>query len=203
MRVLFMIGVMAVTASLSPAARPIASLDPIWSAVASGVGRMVTGPDPLNLDNWQPMKGTILVQVMDTGPRWSDGWTARRVDIVAEFSVEDSWYRVVVHDTLPQPHPLGEYAAWFAEECGQRWRPDPVPSISPGMALWGWAKVSKNGAVIAAKIPAYVLVMTRAPVRGVALEVATKHPNLAGVPNGYRHVMWPDVTSRCGAWGSS
>jgi len=191
MRVLFMIGVMAVTASLSPPATPIAVLDPIWSAVASGVGRMVTGPNPLNLDSWQPMQGTILVQVMDTGPRWSEGWTARRVDIVAEFSVEDSWYRVVVHDTLPQ-HPLGEHAAWFAEECGQGWRPeaggDPLPTIAPGMALWGWAKVSKNGAVIAAKIPAYVLVMTRAPVRGVALEVATENLNLAGVPNGYLHV---------------
>lgn len=66
--------------------------------------------------------------------------------------------------------------------------------MKPGIALWGWGTVKRDGQVIAAMAPVHAMVSSDdRPMPGIMLEVDTENKALKAEPDGYIHVMWPKV----------
>jgi hypothetical protein len=180
----------------------------VWSAAASGAAVQVVGADPRDFSHVRQASGWIVVQIAradagsrrrlaDAAGRAGTGTDRTRVD--AEVTVAGDVYRVVMTRLMPR-HPRGEHTAWVSIECGGRSPRDAgsaAPSIEPDVAWWGWADVRKNGRLIDAGVPTHVLVMSRPPLQGIALESGTDGRPLRGVLPGYLHVLWSDVRASC------
>jgi hypothetical protein len=184
-------------------AQPSAAAAPpttVWSAHASGPAVMVVGSNPFDLNSTQPTTGTIAV-ALTLAPIRGQG-TADGTDFRVTASVIARRTRYDVRLTgVMSRHPSGRPAVVLTDRCGKlAARSDdaePVPSVGPTLSLWGWVDVARAGVLLARRMPAHLLVMTHPPILGVALEVATGGRHLRGVPGGYLHVVWPDVTARC------
>jgi hypothetical protein len=170
------------------------------SASSNGDAMMVVGANPYDLRSTQAARGSIDVRVVDAGNRWSQLQNVDGVNVNAEFTSGPDSYRVVVAKAMPR-HPLGKYTTWFgvvynAEMHGKTGiGTTTLPKVTPEIALWGWAKVWRNGQLISAMAPAHVMVMSHDPLKGIALDIATEDKSLLGSPDGYLHVMWPTVGS--------
>jgi hypothetical protein len=170
------------------------------SAAASGDGTMVVGPNPYDLASTIPMNGSITVSVVDVGNRWSALQNVDEMNVVADFTAEGARYQVTIDRAMPR-HPLGAYTTWFGVVYDAAMHGDTdigtsaLPRVTPEIALWGWAEVTKDGALIAKSAPAHVMVMRGGPMPGIALEVATEDTSLVGAPDGYLTVLWPQVAS--------
>ncbi len=190
---------------LFPQSTFAADLNPIGgrmavSARTTETGKMVVGSDPYNLNNTQDMEGSIAISAVDVGNRWSHIQNIDEMNVVANFQSGDSSYKVTI-DKAMQRHPLGRYATWMGVALNHSMHgktgigTDKVPEVKPEIALWGYAQVERDGQVIAKMAPAHVMVMTKEPLKGIALEVDAEDKTLRDIPNGYVHVMWSNIDS--------
>ncbi|RWF86091.1 MAG: hypothetical protein EOR30_12470 [Mesorhizobium sp.] len=168
------------------------------SAQASGDGVRVTGADPVDMNSTQAMNGTIVVQTVEMGNRWSHVQNTDEIHVSAEFTTGDASYAVRIDKPMPR-HPLGRYTTWSGAVYEHEMHGDTgigtakLPKMRPKIALWGWAEVRRNGEVIARAAPAHVMVVTDGPIPGVMLEIDTEDNGLAAEPDGYINVMWHKV----------
>ncbi|WP_027997135.1 hypothetical protein [Sinorhizobium arboris] len=168
------------------------------SARASGQGLRIIGTDPLNMNSTQPITGTITIQAVEMGNRWSHVQNTDAMTVTARFTGGEATYDIKIDRPMPR-HPLGLYTTWSGAVLEHEMHGDTgigtskLPRMRPKIALWGWAEVSRNGEVIARAAPAHVMVLTDGPMQGVMLEIATEDKSLAAEPDGYIHVMWPKV----------
>ncbi|RWB32901.1 hypothetical protein [Mesorhizobium sp.] len=168
------------------------------SAQASGDGVRVTGADPVDMNSTQAMNGTIVVQTVEMGNRWSHVQNTDEIHVSAEFTTGDASYAVRIDKPMPR-HPLGRYTTWSGAVYEHEMHGDTgigtakLPKMRPKIALWGWAEVRRNGEVIARAAPAHVMVVTDGPIPGVMLEIDTEDKGLAAEPDGYINVMWHKV----------
>jgi hypothetical protein len=94
---------------------------------------------------------------------------------------------------------MGRYTTWFGVVYEHEMHghtgigTDQLPLMKPEIALWGWARVTRNGEVLATAAPAHVMVMMKGPMTGVMLEVDTEDKGLPDVPNGYVTAIWHHV----------
>ena len=170
------------------------------AARASGTGSMIVGSDPYNLNSAQSMNGSINISVNDIGNRWSPVQNKDIIQVEANFSTNGSNYRIVIDKPMPR-HPLGNYATWMGVAYNHSMHGDTgigtnkVEKVKPEIAVWGFATVERNGEVIAKMAPAHVMVMSKEPLKGITLEVSAEDKDLVGAPEGYLHVMWPNIDS--------
>ncbi|MER8409377.1 hypothetical protein NKH16_32860 [Mesorhizobium sp. M1307] len=170
----------------------------IATARASGEGMRVTGADPYAVNSTVPMNGTIAIQTVEKGNRWSHVQNTDGLRVSAGFTSGDVAYTVSI-DKPMQRHPLGKYTTWSGVAYEHEMHGNTgigtgkLPKVRPEIALWGWAQVSRNGEVIAREAPAHVMVMTEGPIKGVMLEIDTEDQGLIAEPDGYINVMWPKV----------
>jgi hypothetical protein len=168
------------------------------SARASGEGVRVVGANPVDMNSTQPMNGTITIETVEMGNRWSHVQNTDPMTVAVEFTAGDADYTVKIEEPMPR-HPLGSYTTWSGAVYEHEMHGDTgigtpkLPKMRPKIALWGWAQVSRNGEVIARAAPAHVMVTTEGPMQGVMLEIATEDKSLTAEPDGYIHVMWPSV----------
>lgn len=98
-------------------------------------------------------------------------------------------------------HPLSSYTTWFGVALQQAQHGDTgigtsrFPRVTPEIALWGWAHVSRNGQEIARAAPAHVMVITEGAMKGVSLLVGDEDKMLVGSPDAYLSAMWPAVAA--------
>ncbi|ESZ07393.1 hypothetical protein X737_34335 [Mesorhizobium sp. L48C026A00] len=163
----------------------------------------MTGADPVDMNSTVPMNGTISVQTVEMGNRWSHVQNTDAMQVTAEFTAGDARYAVKIEKPMPR-HPLGIYTTWSGAVYEHEMHgvtgigTNRLPKMRPDIALWGWAEVIRNGDVIARAAPAHVMVLTEGPMQGIMLEVDTEDKGLAAEPDGYIHVMWPRLRrSRC------
>ncbi|HYE79578.1 MAG TPA: hypothetical protein VEI97_16445 [bacterium] len=172
----------------------------IASAEATGAAMVVVGSDPYNMNSTAHSSGAIAIQTFDEGDRWSQLQNIDKMDIQARFTHGGSVYEVTCDRPMVR-HPDGAYTTWFGVTYNKEMHGDTgigtakVPKVKPAIATWGFATVKRDGQVIAAAAPTHVMVMTEPPLKGIALEVATEDKSLLGTPDGYLHVMWPEVAS--------
>ncbi|RWM76486.1 MAG: hypothetical protein EOR81_22805 [Mesorhizobium sp.] len=170
----------------------------VATARASGEGLRVTGADPFALNSTVPMNGTIAIQTVEMGNRWSHVQNTDDMQVSAEFTAGDVKYTVKIDKPMPR-HPLGSYTTWSGAVYEHEMHGNTgigtskLPKVRPEIAIWGWAEVSRNGEVIARAAPAHLMVMTRGPIQGVMLEIDTETKGLIAEPDGYINVMWPKV----------
>lgn len=170
------------------------------SATSSGQALMVTGANPYDLKSTCPVNGSIQVQTLDMGNRWSPLQNTDQVNVAAAFDRGRDHYEIIIHRPMVR-HPLGKYTTFFGVAYKEPMNGNTtvgtsaLPKVVPDIALWGWAKVKRNGELVATAVPAHVKVMRAAPVRGILLEVGTEDRAMAGTPNGYLSVLWPSVKS--------
>lgn len=168
------------------------------SASSSGEAMMVVGENPVDMDSTIPAEGTITLETVDNGNRWSHLQNIDEMDVTAEFTADGNSYQVTINQAQPR-HPLGWYTTWFGVVYEAEMHGDTgigtskLPKVTPEIALWGWAEVSLNDEVIDRMASAHVMVMTDDPLRGVMLEVATEDKSLLALPDGYINVVWPEV----------
>lgn len=165
---------------------------------ASGEGLRITGADPFAMNSTAPMNGTIAIQTVEMGNRWSHVQNTDDMQVSAEFTAGDAKYTVKIDKPMPR-HPLGSYTTWSGAVYHHEMHGNTgigtgkLPKVRPEIALWGWAEVSRNGEVIARAAPAHIMVMTHGPIQGVMLEIDTETKGLIAEPDGYINVMWPKV----------
>ncbi len=167
-------------------------------ATASGDGVLVRGDNPVDMKSTVPMNGTIAVRTTEKGNRWSHVQNIDDIDVTARFTSDGTQYEVLIDRAIPR-HPMGRYTTWFGVVYEHEMHghtgigTDQLPLMKPEIALWGWARVTRNGEVLATAAPAHVMVMTKGPMTGVMLEVDTEDKGLPGVHNGYVTAMWHHV----------
>jgi hypothetical protein len=170
----------------------------VATARASGEGLRVTGADPFAMNSTVPMNGTITIQTVEMGNRWSHVQNTDDMQVSAEFTAGDVRYTVKIDKPMPR-HPLGSYTTWSGAVYEHEMHGNTgigtskLPKVRPEIALWGWAEVSRNGEVIARAAPAHLMVLTDGPIQGVMLEIDTEAKGLSAEPDGYINVMWPTV----------
>lgn len=168
------------------------------SVMTRGEGKMVVGADPYNLNSTQPMNGSIQMQVVNVGDRWSPLMNVDEMNIVSEFTSGGSRYRITIDKPMVK-HPLGKYTTWFGVAYRQRMHgntgigTNKLPDVVANVAVWGFAQIEKDGQTIAKMAPAHIMVMREGPIKGITLEVDAEDKALQGVDNGYLHVMWPNI----------
>jgi hypothetical protein len=193
---LLLLGAFAALAAASPPTNAAEGLSA--SASAQGSAMMVVGPNPVDMDSTQPANGSIEISVVDLGNRWSHVQNTDVMDVIARFSADGSRYEVHIDKAMPR-HPLGRYTTWSGVAYNHEMHGDTgigtnkLPKMKPEIALYGWASVSRDGAVISKMAPAHVMVTTKGSMRGVMLEVDTEEKTLPGLPNGYLTVMWHEI----------
>jgi hypothetical protein len=169
-------------------------------ASASGDALVVRGPDPFALGLAQPTSGTIEVQAIETGDRWSPLQSKDTMAVTAEFGDprDGAAYRVAVNTPMRQ-EPEGRYTTWFGVSLGHAHHGDTgidtpaLPRVASELALWGYADVYRDGQLVAGGKPAHIMVVKKeqGSLPGqVFLSVATERKDLVGVPDGYISVIW-------------
>ena len=172
-------------------------------ASASGDALVVRGPDPYALGQAQPTSGTIRVQAVETGDRWSPLQSKDTMAVTAEFRDprDGASYRVTINTPMRQ-EPEGRYTTWFGVSLGHAHHGDTgidtpaLPRVASELALWGYADVFRDGQLVAGSKPAHVMVVKKeqGSLPGqVFLSVGTERKDLVGVPDGYVNVIWPTV----------
>lgn len=168
------------------------------SASVSGAGVLVVGPDPVDMRSTVPLDGFLRLQATEGGNRWSHVQNTDAVHVLSEFQAHGARWRVEVDRTMPR-HPLGRYTTWNGVVFDHEMHGDTgigtakLPKMKPDIALYGWAKVWRNGELIDRMAFAHVMVSDRAPMQGVMLEVETEDRALLGAPGGYLTAMWHQV----------
>jgi hypothetical protein len=170
------------------------------TAAAEGGAKMVIGANPYDTGTTASASGAIDIRVTDIGDRWSHVQNTDRVDVRASWTRGNDRFEVHIDRAMPR-HPLGAYTTWMgvAQHHAQHGRTgigaSELPKVEPELSLWGYARVSVNGSVIAGDAPAHVMVTREGPLRGVMLDVASETRSLPGVPNGFLVVHWPEIRS--------
>jgi len=165
------------------------------SARASGDGIRVVGADPVNMQSTEPITGSISVETVEAGNRWSHVQNTDWMKVAAEFTSGGARYQVAIDRPMPR-HPLGRYTTWNGVVYQHNMHGETgigtgkLPQMAPEIALWGWAEVRRDGQVIARMAPAHVMVMAGGPMPGVMLEIDTEDKTLVGERDGYINVMW-------------
>jgi len=165
------------------------------SARASGDGMRIVGPDPVNMQSTQPMNGTITVETVEMGNRWSHIQNTDAMRVLANFTTGGTRYEVTIAKPMPR-HPLGEYTTWNGVVYQHEMHGNTgigtgkLPKLAPEIALWGWAELKRDGQVISRAAPAHVMVMNSGPIPGIMLEIDTEQKALSGEREGYINVMW-------------
>jgi hypothetical protein len=187
--------------------RPVLAADPnpvgggmASAASTSGEGMIFVGSDPYDTKSTQDMTGTITISAVDVGNRWSHVQNIDEMKVNAQIRAGETTYRVRIDKAMPR-HPLGRYATWMGVAYNHSMHGNTgigtskVPEVKPEIALWGYAVVERDGQVISKMAPAHVMVMSKDPIKGIALEVDAEDKSLIDAPNGYLHVMWPEIDS--------
>lgn len=170
------------------------------SASASGEAHRVTGPNPVDLTNAAPATGSIRIDVVEGGNRWSHVQNQDWINLVADVAAADGNYRVVVDKPMPR-HPLGKYTTWNGVVFHHPMHGNTgigtskLPLMNPDISLYGWGKVFRNGQLIDAMAPVHAMVTSKGPMSGVMLEVDGEDKALLDAPDGYLTVHWPRVAS--------
>jgi len=168
------------------------------SAKASGQGIRVVGANPVDMNSNQPIEGTISIETWEMGNRWSHVQNTDAMRVVASFTSGGARYEISIDKPMPR-HPLGQYTTWSGVVYDHDMHGDTgigtgkLPKMRPDIALWGWAEVKRDGAVLALMAPAHVMVTSRGPMPGVMLEINTEDKALTGEPEGYINVMWHHI----------
>jgi hypothetical protein len=168
------------------------------SASASGDCMQITGPDPVDMSHSLTGTGSIDVKVVEKGNRWSHVQNTDEVSVSCRWTAGGVEWQVEIARPMPR-HPLGKYTVWngvvFRHEMHGHTGigTSKLPLVKPDIALWGWARVLRNGQEISRMSPAHVMVMSEDPMKGVMLEVDTEDKGLVGAPDGYLTVMWHSV----------
>jgi hypothetical protein len=168
------------------------------SASAKGACMQIVGPDPVDMQHSVAGDGTIDVRVVEKGNRWSHVQNTDEAHVVARWTAGADTYEVAIDKVTPR-HPLGKYTVWngvvFKHEMHGHTGigTSKLPLMKPEIALWGWAKVTRNGTEIASAAPAHVMVTKDGPMAGIMLEVDTEEKGLVGVPDRYLTVMWHQI----------
>ncbi|TIL77664.1 MAG: hypothetical protein E5Y76_09640, partial [Mesorhizobium sp.] len=58
-----------------------------------------------------PMNGTIAIETVEMGNRWSHVQNTDDMQVSAEFTAGDAKYTVKIDKPMPR-HPLGSYTTW-------------------------------------------------------------------------------------------
>lgn len=170
------------------------------AASASGPAHRVLGPNPVDLTSAQPVSGSIDIRVVEGGGRWSAVQAKDWVELAADFAAPDGRYRVLVDKVMPS-HPLGKYTTWNGVSLNHEMHGETgigtskLPLMKPDISLYGWGKVWRNGELIAPMAPVHAMVTSKGAMTGVMLEVDTEEKTLAGIPDGYITVHWPNVSN--------
>lgn len=170
------------------------------SATAGGLAHRVVGPNPVDLTSTVPATGTIHIEVVEAGNRWSHVQSRDGVKLAADFTAPDGSYRVVVDRAMPR-HPAGRYTTWNGVAYNHDMHgetgigTDKLPLMKPEISLYGWGSLFRNGELVAAMTPVHAMVTTKGPMAGVMLEVDTEDKLLKGVTDGYINLHWPNIAS--------
>jgi hypothetical protein len=175
------------------------------SASAEGDALIVQGRDPFAIDRAVPTTGRINVDVIDEGGRWSPLQSKDTMDLKAELThpADGGTYRVVVTTPMRQ-EPEGRYTTWFGVAFGHAHHGSTgidtpaLPRVAAELAVWGYADVYRDGQLVAAGVPAHMMVVKRdqGTLPGqVFLSVASEKKNLVSVPDGYLNIIWLQATS--------
>jgi hypothetical protein len=168
------------------------------SASASGDAARVTGPNSVDMHSVQPANGSISINVVEGGNRWSPVQAHDWIDLTAEFTAPDGNYKVVVDQAMPR-HPLGKYTTWNGVALMHEMHgptgigTNKLPLMKPDISLYGWGKVWRNGELISPMAPVHAMVTSKGAMPGVMLEVNSEDKLLPDAPDGYITVMWPRV----------
>lgn len=170
------------------------------TASAQGQAHRVIGPDPVNMSSTVPATGSIRIEVIEAGNRWSHVQSKDWVGLVANFTAPDGRYRVVVDRPMPR-HPTGKYTTWNGVAFNHEMHgetgigTDKLPLMKPEISIYGWGKLYRNGELVTAMTPVHAMVTSKGPMAGVMLEVDTEEKLLKDVPDGYINVHWPKIAS--------
>lgn len=170
------------------------------SAAAQGDAHRVTGPNPVDLSTAMPASGSIGINVVEGGNRWSHVQNSDAINLVAEVISPDGTYRIIVDRPMPR-HPMGKYTTWNGVAFHHAMHGETgigtakLPLMTPDISIYGWGKVYRNGRLIAAMAPVHAMVTSKGAMSGIMLEVESEEKALIGVPDGYITVHWPTVTS--------
>lgn len=167
-------------------------------AQTEGAGLLVVGKDPVNMRSTVPLEGYLRLRVVEGGNRWSPIQNRDGVSAVAEFTAQGSHYRVVVDQAMPR-HPFARYTTWNGVVFNHLMHGDTgigtpnLPRMRPAIAVYGWAKVYREGKLIAPMAFTHIMINPEPPMQGVMLEVETETRQLLGAPDGYLTAMWPRI----------
>jgi len=171
------------------------------TASTKGKGSIVDDREsPYNLNNKKTIQGSINISVKELGNRWSQIQNIDDVNVISEFTYENSHYKIIINKAMPR-HPFGKYTTFFGVAYHEEINGDTfigtseLPKLTPDIALWGWAEIIRDNKVIAKMAPAHVKVMSSPPLKGIILEVDTESKGLMEVPNGYLTVFWSKIDS--------
>jgi hypothetical protein len=168
------------------------------SASASGHCMQVVGSDPVDMNSTIAGEGSIQVRTIEKGNRWSHVQNKDEMSVSARWTSGGSVWQVEISETMPR-HPLGKYTVWNGVVYRHEMHGHTgigtakLPLMRPEIALWGWARVTRDGQEIARMAPAHVMVTSTGPMRGIMLEVDSEDKALVGAPHGYLTVMWHEI----------
>ena len=175
-----------------------------WASGLRATGRSegpcmhIVGPNPVDMASSVAGNGSVEVQVVEHGNRWSHVQNMDEVKVLAEWTANGSQWRVAINKPMPR-HPHGRYTVWNGVVFNHEMHGDTgigtnkLPLMKPEIALWGWAVVERDGEVIAKAAPAHLMATSAGEMKGIMLEVDTEDKGLVGVPDGYLHAMWHDI----------
>jgi hypothetical protein len=170
------------------------------NASAQGPMKLIVGADPTNMDSSVDGEGSIKVNVVENGNRWSHVQNTDEIQASASFKANGAQWDIVIDRPMPR-HPLGHYTTWNGVVFNHEMHgstgigTSSIPRVKPDIALWGWATVRKDGKLVSSMSPAHVMVIKSGPMSGVMLDVSSEDKSLLVAPNGYLMAMWPQISS--------
>jgi len=97
------------------------------------------------------MNGTISIEAVERGNRWSHVQNTDDMRVVANFTSGGARYEIAIDKPMPR-HPLGQYTTWDGVVYNHEMHGDTgigtgkLPKMKPEIALWGWASVRPRSA---------------------------------------------------------
>jgi hypothetical protein len=167
---------------------------------ATGSCMQIVGPDPVDMKNSLIGTGSITVATVEKGNRWSHVQNTDEMNVQAKWNAGGITWEVMIDTPMPR-HPRGKYTVWNGVVYRHEMHghtgigTNKLPLMKPEIALWGWAKVKKNGREISRMSPAHAMVTKEGDMKGVMLEISTEDKDLIGAPDGYLTVMWHEIES--------
>ncbi|WP_077623379.1 hypothetical protein [Sediminibacillus massiliensis] len=167
-------------------------------ATASGEGKIVSGQAPFDFGNTTAMNGTISVRTNNIGDRWSALMNIDEMLVDSSITTKEGTFQVVIDEPLIH-HPNGVDPTWFGVVYNQPMHGSTdtgvtaLPKVQPAIAVWGWAKVYKNGSLIEDKIPAHVMVVEKGTLKGITMAIGVNGQKLGGTPDGHLVAHWPEI----------